>query len=295
MSLTVSSMTGFGRAKELVGDFDITVEIRAVNHRYFEFSSRLPRSFQFLEEKLKSTCHNRIARGKVELSLSLENCAQDAVVFELNEQYTDAYVAALHQLAARYGLRDDISVSSLMRNNDVFTVRRNEADEEAVTEAVLKVTEAALDNFVEMRRVEGKRLADDISSRADTIAEHVSFIEKRSPETVAEYRERLEQRIRELLGDASVDEQRLLTETAVFADKIAVAEETVRLRSHLKQLHAMLEAEGEIGRKFDFLIQEMNREANTIGSKAQDLEIGRRVVEIKAEIEKIREQVQNIE
>ncbi len=295
MSLTVSSMTGFGRAKELVGDFDITVEIRAVNHRYFEFSSRLPRSFQFLEEKLKSTCHNRIARGKVELSLSLENCAQDAVVFELNEQYTDAYVAALHQLAARYGLRDDISVSSLMRNNDVFTVRRNEADEEAVTEAVLKVTEAALDNFVEMRRVEGKRLADDISSRADTIAEHVSFIEERSPETVAEYRERLEQRIRELLGDASVDEQRLLTETAVFADKIAVAEETVRLRSHLKQLHAMLEAEGEIGRKFDFLIQEMNREANTIGSKAQDLEIGRRVVEIKAEIEKIREQVQNIE
>ena len=295
MSLTVSSMTGFGRAKELVGDFDITVEIRAVNHRYFEFSSRLPRSFQFLEEKLKSTCHNRIARGKVELSLSLENCAQDAVVFELNEQYTDAYVAALHQLAARYGLRDDISVSSLMRNNDVFTVRRNEADEEAVTEAVLKVTEAALDNFVEMRRVEGKRLADDISSRADTIAEHVSFIEERSPETVAEYRERLEQRIRELLGDASVDEQRLLTETAVFADKIAVAEETVRLRSHLKQLHAMLAAEGEIGRKFDFLIQEMNREANTIGSKAQDLEIGRRVVEIKAEIEKIREQVQNIE
>lgn len=295
MSLTVSSMTGFGRAKELVGDFDITVEIRAVNHRYFEFSSRLPRSFQFLEEKLKSTCHNRVARGKVELSLVIENCAQDAVVFELNEQYTDAYVAALHHLAERYGLRDDISVSSLMRNGDVFTVRRNETDEEAVTEAVLKVTEMALDNFVEMRRVEGKRLAEDISSRADTIAEHVSFIEERSPETVAEYRERLEQRIRELLGDASVDEQRLLTETAVFADKIAVAEETVRLRSHLKQLHTMLEAEGEIGRKFDFLIQEMNREANTIGSKAQDLEIGRRVVEIKAEIEKIREQVQNIE
>lgn len=295
MSLTVSSMTGFGRAKELVGDFDITVEIRAVNHRYFEFSSRLPRSFQFLEEKLKSTCHNRVARGKVELSLVIENCAQDAVVFELNEQYTDAYVAALHQLAERYGLRDDISISSLMRNGDVFTVRRNETDEEAVTEAVLKVTEMALDNFVEMRRVEGKRLAEDISSRADTIAEHVSFIEERSPETVAEYRERLELRIRELLGDASVDEQRLLTETAVFADKIAVAEETVRLRSHLKQLHTMLEAEGEIGRKFDFLIQEMNREANTIGSKAQDLEIGRRVVEIKAEIEKIREQVQNIE
>ena len=295
MRHTVSSMTGFGRAKEQIGDFDITVEIRSVNHRYYEFSARLPRSYQFMEETLKNLCHTRIVRGKVELSLLIENRAEDAVVLEVNEQYADAYVAALHRLAERYGLKDDVTVSSLIGNGEIFTVRRNEADEETVTKAVSKVTEDALENFIAMRRVEGERLAADISARADTIAEHVAFIEERSPQTVAEYRLRLEQRIRELLSDAAVDEQRLLTETAVFADKIAVAEETVRLQSHLKQLHTMLETEGEIGRKFDFLVQEMNREANTIGSKAQDLEIGRRVVEIKAEIEKIREQVQNIE
>ncbi|MBR7071715.1 MAG: YicC family protein [Clostridia bacterium] len=291
----VSSMTGFGRAKEQIGDFDITVEIKSVNHRYFEFSSRLPRGYQFMEEKLKSLCHSAIARGKVELSVLIENHAQDAVVLELNEQYADAYVSALHQLAERYSLTDDITVSSLIGNSDIFSVRRSEADEETVTEAVLQVAGEALGRFIAMRKTEGERLAADISSRAEAIAEHVAFIEQRSPQTVSEYRVRLEQRIRELLQDAAVDEQRLLTETAVFADKIAVAEETVRLQSHLKQLHSMLEVDKDIGRKLDFLVQEMNRETNTIGSKAQDLEIGRHIVEMKAEIEKIREQVQNIE
>ncbi len=291
----VSSMTGFGRDKQTISDYDITVEIRSVNHRYFEFSSRIPRAFQFMEEALKALCREKIARGKVELSVIIEDRRENAVELEVNRQYADAYIKALHTLAENYQLKDDITLSSFVGNNEIFTARRREADEETVKAAVVTVAEAAIEKFLAMRAIEGERLKNDVVSRTDTILSAVCFVEERSPETVKEYRERIEQKIRELIGDTQVDEQRLLTETAIFADKIAVAEETVRLRSHIKQMVAALEAGGVVGRNLDFIIQEMNREANTIGSKAQDIEITKTVVEIKSEIEKIREQIQNIE
>ena len=288
-------MTGFGRAKQTVSDLDITVEIKSVNHRYFEFSSRLPRAYQFLDEKLKSFCQQRVSRGKVEVSVMIEDRSENAIELEVNEQYADAYIKALRAIGERYALADDITVSSLIGNNEIFTARRHEMDDEVLTAAVMQVADEAVANFIAMRATEGERLVKDVTERTQTILKCVEFIESRSPETVREYRERIEQKIRELIGDVQVDEQRLLTETAIFADKIAVAEETVRLRSHINSLVGMLECGGAIGRKLDFTVQEMNREANTIGSKAQDIEINRTVVNIKSEIEKIREQIQNIE
>ncbi len=288
-------MTGFGRAKQTIGDFEITVEIKSVNHRYFEFSSRLPRGCQFLEEKLKSLCQQKISRGKTEVSVLLENHAENTVELQVNRAYADAYIAGLRAVAKEYKLKDDLKASALVGVQDLFSVHRREIDEAALTEATLTVANAAIDHFIAMRAVEGERLKKDVTDRCDDILSKVTFIEERSPETVKEYRERIEQKIHELIGDVQVDEQRLLTETAIFADKIAVAEETVRLRSHIKQLCTLLENGGAVGRKADFIVQEMNRETNTIGSKAQDLEINRTVVDIKSEIEKIREQIQNFE
>lgn len=293
--ITVTSMTGFGRGTKSISGFEITVEIRAVNHKFFEFSSRIPRAYQFLDEKLKSLCGSRISRGKVEASVLIEDISGNATELCINRAYADAYIAALRSFAKQYHLKDDIKASVIAGNSDIFVLKKKNIDEELITEAVLSAAGEALDRFVEMRAVEGKRLAEDVLSRADNILTKVAFVEERSPETVREYRARLEQKIRELLNDASVDEQRLITETAVFADKIAVDEETVRLRSHIASLHALFEEGGVIGRKLDFLIQEMNRETNTIGSKCQDIEITKTVVDIKAEIEKMREQIQNIE
>ncbi len=288
-------MTGFGRAKQTVSGLDITVEIKSVNHRYFEFSSRLPRAYMFLEEQLKGFIRDRVTRGKVEVSVLIDDRRENAVELEINRAYADAYVTALHNLAKTYKIKDDVKVSLLAGNPEIFTARRRETDAQQVSAAVLGVAGEALENFVSMRAVEGERLVKDVTDRSDAILGLVSFIEERSPQTVREHRERIEEKIRELIGDVQIDEQRLLTETAIFADKIAVAEETVRLRSHIKQLSEMFSEGGAIGRKLDFIVQEMNREANTIGSKAQDLEIGRAVVDIKSEIEKIREQIQNIE
>ena len=295
MIVTVTSMTGFGRAKQTVSGLDITVEIKSVNHRYFEFSSRLPRAYMFLEEQLKSFIRDKVTRGKVEVSVLIDDRRENAVELEINRAYADAYVAALHNLAKTYKIKDDVKVSLLANNPEIFTSHRRDIDVEQASAAVLDVAGEALQNFVAMRAVEGERLVKDVTDRSNTILELVSFVEERSPQTVKEHRERIEEKIRELLGDIHIDEQRLLTETAIFADKIAVAEETVRLRSHIKQLNEMFTEGGAIGRKLDFIVQEMNREANTIGSKAQDLEIGKAVVDIKSEIEKIREQIQNIE
>ena len=291
----IKSMTGFGRAQKSVGNFDVTVEIKAVNHKYFEFSSRVPRNYSFLEEQLKSFLKERISRGKVEAYVTLENTAEDDAKISINRNFADGYVAALRELAEAYNLRDDISVSTVSRNSDVFEIKRSEIMEEEVTAAVLETAEDAVANFVRMREIEGEKLKNDVISRANYILEKVAFVEERSPETVRQYRERLDEKIRDLLGDAKVDEQRLITEVAIFADKVAVAEETVRLRSHISQMFSMLDGDAAVGRKLDFLIQEMNREANTIGSKAQDVEIAHTVVDIKSEIEKIREQIQNIE
>ena len=291
----VTSMTGFGRGKVSEQDFEITVEIKSVNHRYFEYSSRMPRAYQFIDEKIKSLLSSRISRGKVEVSVLIEDTSANSLELSINSTYADAYIKALHNLAKEYHLKDDLKVSALVGNSDIFTVKRREVDDEVISELVLKATAVALDNFIAMRAVEGERLMADVKSRSEQILEWVSVIEERSPATVRGHREKIEQKIRELIGDVQIDEQRLLTETAIFADKIAVAEETVRLRSHIATLNSMFENGGAIGRKLDFIVQEMNRETNTIGSKAQDIEINRIVVDIKSEIEKIREQIQNIE
>lgn len=289
------SMTGFGRANAIIAGLDITVEIKAVNHRYFEFSCRMPRAYQFIEEKLKALCQQSITRGKIELSVFIEDNSEQAVEVEINHQYARAYIAALKKLSKEYSIKNDIKVSHLAQNSEIFkTARRAQPDEEAAA-AVAQVTEEAIKGFIEMRETEGERLKKDVLSRANTILEKVAFVESRSPETVKAYRERLEQKVKDLLEAANIDEQRIITETAIFADKVAVDEETVRLRSHIKQLENLMESDGPVGKKLDFIVQEMNRETNTIGSKCQDIEIAHTVVDIKSEIEKIREQIQNIE
>ncbi len=289
------SMTGYGRAQELLDGMNITVEIKSVNSRYLEFSPRIYKAYSFLEDKLKGYVSSLISRGKVECSVQIDALQTDDVIVEVNESLAAGYTRAIKSIAEKLGLEDDFTVSQLARHSDIFTVRKAPADEDKIWEDVKKVLQSATESFIEMRAAEGEKLREDILSRADLIIKYVEFIEKRSPETVKEYNEKLLQRMRELLGDAEIDRQRLLTEAAVFADKIAVAEETVRLRSHIDQLRKFAEAREPIGRKLDFLVQEMNREANTIGSKANDIEIAGTVINIKAEIEKIREQVQNVE
>ena len=295
MIVTVYSMTGFGRSKTVEDGYEILVEIKSVNHRYFEYSSRIARPFQFLDEKVKQLCKQSIARGKVEVGVSISDNSENSVTLELNEAYANAYIAALKKLSEKYKLKNDLKLSSVVNNSELFTVKKSETDEERLTGLVCRTVTDAIDSFNTMRAAEGEKLATDVTERAGYILERVAEVEKRSPETVKEYRERLENKIKELLGDTNVDEQRLLTETAIFADKIAVAEETVRLRSHISALLSLFDTGGDIGKKLDFIVQEMNRETNTIGSKAQDIEIGKIVVDIKSEIEKIREQIQNIE
>lgn len=291
----VTSMTGYGRGKASDTDFNITVEIKSVNHRYFEYSSRIPRSFQFLDDALKALCQQKISRGKVELSLQYEDTSSKSIELSVNTAYADAYINALHKFAKEYKLKDDIKASSIVGNTDIFTVKKRDVDEERIKKVASEATAQAIENFVAARAVEGERLVADITGRAEYILTQVDFIDERSPQTVREYREKIEQRMRELIGEVQIDEQRLITETAIFADKIAVAEETVRLRSHISSLVSMLENGGVVGRKLDFIVQEMNRETNTIGSKCQDMDITKVVVDIKSEIEKIREQIQNIE
>ncbi len=293
--VVVKSMTGFGRAFAENESFAVTVEVKSVNHRYFEFTSRLPRGCAFLEDKLKSLCREYISRGKTEISVTLEGKNGNGTAVELNRDYAGALFAALKELSEEYGIENDVKASSLISNSELFTVKKQDLPEDEVQSAVADAANTALRNFTLMRQTEGEKLKTDIENHAEIILGMVSAVEERSPQTVKLYRERLEGKMRELLNGASVDEQRIITETAIFADKAAVDEETVRLRSHIDQLKGLLENGGAVGRKLDFLVQEMNREANTIGSKAQDIEIARTVVDIKSEIEKIREQIQNIE
>lgn len=291
----IKSMTGYGKSEQTIDSLNVTVEIKSVNHRYFEFSARVPREYGFLEEKLKKYCNSLITRGKVECYVSVEDLEEREMEVNVNETLAAGYVKALKELSERFGLKDDISAVTLSRYPDVITLHKASEDEERIWNAVKTVAETAVSKFIEMRETEGSKLRGDILLRADYIIECVEFIEGRSPETVREYNEKLKQRMKELLGDAAVDEQRLLNEAAIYADKIAVDEETVRLRSHISQLREFMNSSEAIGRKLDFLVQEINREANTIGSKAQDVDIAKKVIAIKAEVEKIREQVQNIE
>ena len=291
----VMSMTGFGRAEMSVGSRDIIVEIKSVNHRYFEFTCRTGRGYSFLEDKLKKYVAKKIGRGKVDMYVSITENDDDAVEVELNRPLAKGYIDAMHKLAEEYAITDDVSVSVLGRFGDIFQIHRPPTDEDAVFEDVKVAVDAAMEHFLGMRAAEGERLRDDILSRADTILGIVGEIEERSPVTVKEYRDRLYQKLSEVLENNNIDEQRILTEAAIFADKVAVDEETVRLRSHFDQLRAFFESDQPVGRKLDFIVQEMNREANTIGSKVTDSVLAHKVVDIKGEIEKIREQVQNIE
>lgn len=291
----IKSMTGYGRFQQTIDGKDITVEIRSVNHRFFEFSAKTSRGYGFLEDKLKSFVQSQVSRGKIDMYCSIVSLDDGAVVVEVNKTLARGYVDALHSLASEFGLTDDISVSTVARYSDIFTVRRAPEDEEAVWEAVRVVAQGAVDSFIAMREREGAKLKEDVERRADTIIAAVEAVEKASPETLNNYRERLYNKITEVLGDRSVDEQRLITECAIFADRIAVDEETVRLRSHIEQLRAVLDSGEPAGRKLDFIVQEINRETNTIGSKSQNSSIAHTVVAMKAEIEKIREQIQNIE
>ena len=291
----IRSMTGFGRAQAAVEGYNITVEIKSVNNRYFDFYAKMPRTFSFLEEKVKSLLSTEISRGKVECSIQIETTADESVIVSVNEPLAKGYVNAVEEIAEKFALKNDLTALSIARFSDVLSITKAPVDEEDLWNKVQSVVKDALCSFISMRETEGERLKEDVLSRADTIISNVAYIEERSPETVKQYSEKLLERMKNVLGDAQIDEARILTEAAIYADKIAVAEETVRLRSHIDQLHTLLSADEAVGRKLDFLVQEINREANTIGSKAQDVDIARRVIDIKAEVEKIREQIQNIE
>ena len=291
----ISSMTGYGRGQYTSEGIDVTVEVKSVNHRYYEFSARTPKNLLFLEEKLKRFFAQSISRGKVECFVQIAFLDGENVNISANIPLANSYLCAIKEIAENLGVSAEVSANSLTRFADVIEIKKNETDDEKIWEAVEKAASEALDGILSMRRAEGEKLRLDVLSRLDFIADKVSMIEKRSPETVKEYSQKLLTRMNEVLGDVHIDEQRILTEAAIYADKIAVAEETVRLSSHMAQLKEFLVSDEAIGRKMDFLVQEMNREANTIGSKAQDVEIARAVLDIKAEIEKIREQIQNIE
>ena len=291
----IQSMTGFGRCQKTLGSRDITVEIKAVNHRYLEFSSRLPRSLGFIEDKLKAQVQFRIARGKVEVSVTVAEQKGSASRVTLNEGLALSYLEELRIFARKNGLTDDLTLSDFCRLADLFTTRMAEVDEEALWRDISETADGALDSFIAMRRREGEKLSADLAAKLYNILTLVEAVERRSPETVEAYRQRLYKKLGELLADRQIDDSRVLTEAALFADKVAVDEETVRLRSHIDQFRHILTLEEPVGRKLDFLVQEMNREANTIGSKAQDAEMARIVVELKSEIEKVREQIQNIE
>lgn len=291
----IKSMTGFGRAQKEIDGYVITVELRSVNHRYFEFSSRVPRQYGFLDEKLKSYINSKVSRGKVECYVTIEALDTDTANVVVNHTLASAYVTALKEIADKYELKEDFGASTISRFPEVLVVRKEDEDEDNLWELVKNVCDEAIDKFVAMRTVEGSKMKEDIYSRGQFILECVSFIEGRSPETVKEYNDKLVERVHELIGDVSLDEARIIQEVAIYADKVAVAEETVRLRSHIDQLNAFINSDEPVGRKMDFLVQEINRETNTIGSKANDVDIARKVVDIKAEVEKIREQIQNIE
>ena len=291
----VKSMTGYGRAVETVNGRQFTVELRSVNNRYLDCSVKAPRMLSFAEEAVKQAVKNSISRGKVDVFVTLHSENGVDATVTLNTAVVEGYLAAMQQMAEKYPVNNDISVSLLSRMPEVFSVEKPEVDEEQLLADLMGVVTKALESYDAMRVAEGKALENDLRSRGATIEELVSQVEAGNAQTVVDYRQRLENKLREVLSSTNIDEGRILTEAAIFADKVAVDEETVRLRSHLQQMYGMLQSGGAVGRKLDFLLQEMNREANTIGSKCTDVRLARIVVEIKAELEKIREQTQNIE
>ena len=288
-------MTGYGRAVETVNGREFTVELRSVNNRYLDCSVRLPRILSFGEDAVKQAVKNAISRGKVDVFISVRSEGGDEVQVTLNKAVLESYLTAMREMVTQYGVADDISAASVARLPEVFSLEKPQVDEEQLLLDMMAVLSKALEGYDAMRKTEGEALDKDLRSRGETILSLVAQIEQGNAQTVIDYRTRLENKLKEVLANTAIDENRILTEAAIFADKVAVDEETVRLRSHLQQMNDMLTAGGAVGRKLDFLLQEMNREANTIGSKCTDVNLARMVVDIKAELEKIREQTQNIE
>ncbi len=291
----IKSMTGYGRAVETLNGREFTVELRSVNNRYLDCNVKLPRMVSFAEDAVKQAVKAAVSRGKVDVFITIKSEGEADTKVTLNASVLQGYLNAMHQMVEQYGVKDDISVSTVSRLPDVFTVEKPEVDEDALKADLMCVVAKALEGYNAMRATEGAALDADLRSRGNTILELVSQVEAGNAQTVIDYRTRLENKLKEVLANTAIDESRILTEAAIFADKVAVDEETVRLRSHLEQMNTMLTAGGAMGRKLDFLLQEMNREANTIGSKCTDVRLARIVVDIKAELEKIREQTQNIE
>ncbi len=291
----IKSMTGFGRDRRVIGEREILVEIRSVNSRYFEFSSKLPRSFQFLEDKIKGLVKEKVSRGKVEYSLTVYNIQGKETSVAVNSLVVENYVKALREVGEKLDLKDNLSLDSVFNMADAFTIVRPDVDENELWAAVKEVTEAAIANFISMRETEGEKMKADVLEKLSNIEKMIENVCEFAPETVKSYRERLFEKMNEILIDKQISEQRILLEAGIFAEKVAIDEETVRLKSHFSQLRSMLETDEPVGRKLDFLVQEINREINTIGSKAQDLRITGIVVDAKSEVEKIREQIQNIE
>ena len=291
----VKSMTGYGRAREMRNGRDITVEVRSVNNRYLDCTVKMPRAYIFAEDRMKARVQQAISRGKVDVFVTIDASAADETVVAVNEPLARGYYEALTRLKTTFSLPGEVTPEVLAKFPDVLAITKAEEDVEAIAADICAVLDDALAAYNDMRAVEGEKLAADVAGRVTTIETVVGRVEERSPQTVAAYRQRLEAKMQEVLQSTTIDESRILTEAAIFADKIAVDEETVRLRSHIAQLRAMLVSDEPVGRKLDFLIQEVNRECNTIGSKCNDLTIAQDVVNMKAEVEKIREQVQNME
>ena len=291
----IRSMTGYGSAEEVINGRSIRVEIKSVNHRYFEYSARVPRSCGFAEERMKRLLSGVISRGKVDVGVTIQTVDGIDEEININREVVKNYVEALRSVKNEFDLADDLSLSSIAKLPDVFTVVKAETDEEALWKDIESVAKRALDSFVEGREAEGERLKADVLLKIAAIEEKVSFVESRSPETVKEYRARLLDKMHEVLENTQIDEGRILQEAAIYADKVAVDEETVRLRSHMKELRKTLDKSEPIGKSLDFRIQEVNRETNTVGSKCSDAAIADTVIEMKNTIEKIREQIQNIE
>lgn len=291
----IKSMTGYGNAKGVAEGLELCIELKSVNNRFLDTSVRMPRTYLFAEESVKSAVGRHITRGKVDVFVTIDSSKTDDVVVKVNEPLLKGYLSAISQIAGQYGLTDDTTAMAISRFPDVLSVEKKEVDQEAMAAAIGQILEQALQEYDVMREKEGAKLHDDIASRIANIEAMVTVVEQESPKTVADYKARLENKMREVLESTTVDESRILTEAAIFADKVAVDEETVRLRSHIAQMKELIESDVPVGRKLDFLVQEMNRETNTIGSKCQNASIAHVVVDIKAEIEKIREQIQNIE
>ncbi len=291
----IRSMTGYGRDRRIIGDYEISAEIRSVNNRYFELNAKLPRSYQYLEEKIKLLIKEKISRGKLDFTLTIFNIQGKEEKISVNTLVVESYMKAMREAGERLGLMDDLTLNSLFKMTDAFQIERPEENEEQIWAAVKETTAAALENFLAMRETEGEKMKEDVLEKLRNLELMTEQICAYSPENVENYRNRLYDKMRKILEDRQIDEQRILLEAGIYAEKTAIDEETVRLQSHFSQLRSMLESDSPVGRKLDFLVQEMNREVNTIGSKSQDLRITKLVVDAKSEIEKIREQIQNIE